>query len=265
MTTRFSSSSGSSTAAAVARSTGPCQRGARTRLSRSRGGSGGGRRSPEAGLGSGGVSGRGVGTSCVIESSVSGDRPRSHATRNLSQAHIDASSTIDVRYLHDLRPMLDEKLPQDRSVAAAFVLTVAADREIGRVREHGQERQVMLGRGRGHSARSFLVNSAHCAGALASWPRFTVSRLGARFGNHTSYQFASRTPFSAPHAEDAEPCRFWCPLRAGAGFRGEQLAHGRLEDMLSGRGRQINGDRRHFDERVVEAAAAAPVGRLLRA
>ncbi len=224
MTTRFSSSSGSSTAAAVARSTGPCQRGARTRLSRSRGGSGGGRRSPEAGLGSGGVSGRGVGTSCVIESSVSGDRPRSHATRNLSQAHIDASSTTDVRYLHDLRPMLDEKLPQDRSVAAAFVLTVAADREIGRVREHGQERQVMLGRGRGHFGpvlpgelrplrrRPGILTTLH---ASRGWERDS--------GTTRRTSSASRTPFSAPHAEDAEPCRFWCPLRAGAGFRGEQL------------------------------------------
>ena len=39
------------------------------------------------------------------------------------------------------------------------------------------------------SARYFLVNAAHWAGVLAFCPSFMASRLGARFGNHTSYQF----------------------------------------------------------------------------
>src|SRR5574337_2064627 len=39
------------------------------------------------------------------------------------------------------------------------------------------------------SARYFLMNAAHWGGVLASRAIFMVSRLGARLGNQTSYQF----------------------------------------------------------------------------
>ena len=52
--------------------------------------------------------------------------------------------------LRDLGPVLDEQLPQDGTVAVVFVLAIAAHREIGRVRQRGQEFEVVPGLGRGH-------------------------------------------------------------------------------------------------------------------
>ena len=55
----------------------------------------------------------------------------------------------------------------------------------------------------------FLTNFAHSSGELAPWPSFIVSTLGARFGNHTSYQFSEAnfafgTPRGVPaHGADA--------------------------------------------------------------
>jgi hypothetical protein len=39
----------------------------------------------------------------------------------------------------DQRAVFDQELAQDRAVATVFVLTVAADGEIGRLRKHGEE------------------------------------------------------------------------------------------------------------------------------
>src|SRR5580765_3395935 len=49
------------------------------------------------------------------------------------------------------------------------------------------------------SARYFLLNAFHSAGVLAACPSFNVSTLGARFGNHTSYQFrVANSVFGTP-------------------------------------------------------------------
>src|SRR3989338_2446533 len=49
------------------------------------------------------------------------------------------------------------------------------------------------------SARYFLKKTAHWAGVSASWASFMVSRLGARLGNHTSYQFCdANSDFGTP-------------------------------------------------------------------
>src|SRR5512147_2788812 len=52
--------------------------------------------------------------------------------------------------LLDLCSVLDEKLLQDGTVAAVFVLAVAANRKVGRARKHGEELQVVPRPWRGH-------------------------------------------------------------------------------------------------------------------
>src|SRR5262245_51229673 len=49
------------------------------------------------------------------------------------------------------------------------------------------------------SARYFLAKARHCAGVAAARPSFMVGTLGARVGNHTSYQFReANSDFGTP-------------------------------------------------------------------
>ena len=83
-----------------------------------------------------------------------------------------------------------EQHAQDRAMATRLVLAVAAHREIARARERGEQGESMTClRGRHLGFWYFLANAAHSAGVVAACPSFIVSRLGARFGNQTSYQF----------------------------------------------------------------------------
>jgi len=54
------------------------------------------------------------------------------------------------------------------------------------VRQCGEELDGVAVSGVDISDLYFLTNAAHFAGVSAAWANFTVSSLGARFGNQTS-------------------------------------------------------------------------------
>ena len=85
-------------------------------------------------------------------------------------------------------------------MAAPLVLAVTAYREVGAVRQRGEQRERVPRRRCRHLAEVYLREKAfHWAGVFAVSPSFIVSRLGASVGNHTSYQsWDANSAFGTP-------------------------------------------------------------------
>ena len=103
-------------------------------------------------------------------------------------------------------------------MATRLVLAVAAHREVARRESAASKASARLASGAAISALYLLANAAHSAGVVAACPTFIVSRLGARFGNQTSYQFPTRTPPWARRAADGAPCQSAGPLSGDGRF-----------------------------------------------
>src|SRR6185369_4910753 len=86
-------------------------------------------------------------------------RDTSLRTRGAAQRTVPGDNSLQaprppcdaaIAALFDLGPGLREQLPQDRPVAAALVLAIATHREVRRVRQRGEQLDVVLRIGTRH-------------------------------------------------------------------------------------------------------------------
>lgn len=113
------------------------------------------------------------------------------------------------------------------------------------------------------SARYFLAKTAHWPGLETCWPSFTVSRLGARLGNQTSYQFRRvNSDFGTPRGgRRTVPMRRPSPSARGLPSRTTRIttvASGRLTPQFSGRALPLEARHGRIVKWGARAAAAAP-------